>query len=79
MLYIFMYHSERFGLYFDSHTPSPLEGSPSGSSFPSCTLILKNNIFIPIPDQNAGSFIPDPNSKLKFEIRFDIIRSETSG
>jgi hypothetical protein len=40
---------------------------------------LKNNIFIPIPDQNAGSFIPDPNSKLKFEIRFDIIRSETSG
>lgn len=78
VLFIFMHHSERYGLYYDIQTSSPVGGSASGSSFPTCTLVLKNKVFIPIPDQIAGSFIPGPNDKRKFEIRFDIIRSDTS-
>ncbi len=79
VLFIFMHHSERYGLYYDIQTSVPVGGAASGSSFPTCTLVLKNKVFIPIPEAIAGSFIPGPNDKRKFEIRFDIIRSDLSG
>ena len=78
VLFIFMHHSERYGLYYDIQTSVPVGGAASGSSFPTCTLVLKNKVFIPIPEAIAGSFIPGPNYKRKFEIRFDIIRSDLS-
>lgn len=79
VLFIFMHHSDQYGLYYDIQTSSPVGKSPSGANFPSCTLVLKNKIFIPIPEEIVGSFTPGPGDKRKFEIRFDIIRSVTSG
>lgn len=78
VLFIFMHHSERYGLYYDIQTSLPVGGTASGSSFPTCSLVLKNKVFIPIPEAIASSFIPGPDDKRKFEIRFDIIRSDVA-
>jgi len=78
VLFIFMHHSEKYGLYYDIQTSTAIGGSASGSSFPTCTLVLKNRIYIPIPDQISDQFIPGQNDKRRFEIRFDLIRSDAT-
>ena len=76
-LFIFLHHSGQFGLYYDLQTREPIEAAAGGGSFPTATIILKNRIFIPIPDAISRSFIPVAGEKKRFEVRADIIRTES--
>jgi molecular chaperone HtpG len=78
VLYIFQHHSREFGLYYDLQTSELISETPGGMSFPTSTIALKDTIFIPIPPQISGAFMPGENSKKRFEIRCDLLYPESS-
>ena len=75
-LFIFMHHSGQFGLYYDLQTREVVESPSGGRAYPTCSIILKDRLYIPIPTEICTSFIPRPGEKKRFEIRADILRTE---
>ncbi|MBT9445622.1 MAG: ATP-binding protein [Hyphomonadaceae bacterium] len=77
-LFIFLHHSEEFGLYYDLQTREAIDAPAGGGAFPTATIVLKDRIFIPIPEAIRASFIPASGEKKRFEVRADIIHTEQS-
>lgn len=77
VLFIFQHHSGRFGLYYDLQTSQLVAAKSGGKTYPTCTLALKDSIFIPIPDEIQASFIPQGEEK-KFEVRCDLLYPKIS-
>ena len=75
-LFIFMHHSGQFGLYYDLQTHDVVEAPAGGGAYPTCSIVLKDRIYIPIPEEISASFVPAPGEKKRFEIRADILRTE---
>ena len=73
VLFIFEHHSGDFGLYYDLQTTSLISDNSGGGSFETCTIVMKNRIFIPIPEPVQASFLPIGNEKKRFEVRCDIL------
>ena len=73
VLFIFEHHSGDFGLYYDLQTNSLISDTSGGGSFETCTIVMKNRIFIPIPELVQASFLPIGNEKKRFEVRCDIL------
>ena len=48
-LFIFEHHSGEFGPYYDLQTQGPISEQSGGGSFETCTIVMKNRMFIPIP------------------------------
>ena len=76
-LFIFMHHSRQFGLYYDLQTRDVVDAPAGGRAFPTCSIILKDKLFIPIPQEISTSFIPASGEKKRFEVRADILRTGT--
>ncbi|OGP82692.1 MAG: hypothetical protein A2V87_10910 [Deltaproteobacteria bacterium RBG_16_58_17] len=76
ILFIFLHHSGRFGLYYDLQTCEPVDAPAGGAPYPTATIILKDRIFIPIPDEIRASFVPKTGERKRFEVRADILRTE---
>lgn len=76
-LFIFMHHSRQFGLYYDLQTREVVNAPSGGGLYPTCSIVLKNRIYIPIPEEISPSFIPAQREKKRFEIRTDILRTES--
>ena len=72
-LFIFEHHSGKFGLYYDLQTRSLINSQSGGGSIESCTIVMKNRIFIPIPPAIQGSFLPQQSERKRFEVRCDIL------
>jgi molecular chaperone HtpG len=77
-LFIFLHHSGQFGLYYDLQTREMVEAKSGGSSYPTSTIVLKDRIYIPVPDEIATSFVPAPGERKRFEVRSDILRTEAA-
>jgi molecular chaperone HtpG len=75
-LFIFLHHSGEFGLYYDLQTTEPIEAPAGGGPLPTATIVLKNSIYIPIPEPISASFVPVKGERKRFEVRADIIRTE---
>jgi molecular chaperone HtpG len=73
ILYIFQHHSKQFGLYYEMQTRDLISEIPEGHLFPTCTMILGDTIFIPVPEAVATTFIPTEGSKKRFEVRCDLL------
>lgn len=76
VVFIFQHHSGRVGLYYDIQTPALVAAESGGRAFPTCTLILKNRIFIPIPTDISGSFMVEEGERKRFEVRCDLLYTE---
>ncbi len=76
LLFIFEHHSGEFGLYYDLQTTHVVSASSGGGPFPTATIVLKNRIFIPIPEVVSASFIPQPGERKRFEVRSDLLFTE---
>ena len=74
-LFIFMHHSGEFGLYYDLQTRDVVDAPTGGDAYPTCSIVLKNRIYIPIPECISTSFIPMPGDRKRFEVRADILRT----
>ncbi|MEQ6335636.1 ATP-binding protein [Sphingobium sp. MK2] len=77
-LFIFLHHSGRFGLYYDLQTREMVEAKSGGGSYPTATIVLKDRIYIPVPEEIAASFVPAPGERKRFEVRSDILRTESA-
>lgn len=76
VLYIFQHHSKQFGLYYELQTMELVSESPGGQLFPTCTLVLGETTFIPVPEAVAKTFIPTETAKKRFEVRCDLLYPE---
>jgi molecular chaperone HtpG len=72
-LFIFEHHSGEFGVYYDLQTQGLISDQSGGGSFETCTIVMKNRVFIPIPPAIQASFFPDANEKKRFEVRCDVL------
>ncbi len=76
-LFVFMHHSGQFGLYYDLQTTEAIKAQSGGGSCQTCSIILKDRIFIPVPEQLRSSFVPGPGERKRFEVKGDILSAET--
>jgi molecular chaperone HtpG len=72
-LFIFEHLSGGFGLYYDLQTKGLISPHSGGGAFETCTIVMKNRTFIPIPEALRSSFLPTESEKKRFEVRCDIL------
>ena len=72
-LFIFQHHSGEFGLYYDLQTRKLISDESGGGSMVSCTIVMKNRIFIPIPTSIQARFLPEEGERKRFEVKCDIL------
>lgn len=76
IIYIFTEAMGKLSLYYDIKLRGPLTHSQAnGAVFPTTTLITKNRIFIPIPNDLEEDFRVTSGSK-EFLVRFDMLSSD---
>ena len=75
-MYIFQHHSGEFSLYYDLQGNELLPGGPSGYRIPTSTIIVKNQVYVPIPDAILGGFRVGPGERKSFEVRCDLLFPE---
>lgn len=75
-LFIFQHHSGRFGLYYDMQLPNIVSENSGGASFTTCTIVLKNRIYIPVPDEIREVFIPRSGESTRIEIRCELLYTD---
>ena len=74
-LFIFMHHSREFGLYYDLQTREMVNAPSGGGAYPTCSIVLKDRLYIPIPEEISASFIPKTGERKRFDVRADILRA----
>jgi molecular chaperone HtpG len=72
-LFIFEHHSGEVGLYYDVQTKEPVSSSSGGGSFETCTIIMRNQIFIPVPHPIQDTFMPKIGETKRLEVRCDLL------
>ena len=72
-LFIFEHQSGEVGLYYDVQMREPVAASPGGGSFETSTIMMKNQIFIPIPEPLHQSFLPEAGETKRLEVRCDLL------
>lgn len=72
-LFIFEHHSGEFGLYYDIQTMFPVSSVSGGGSVETCTIVMKNRIFVPIPAHLESCFIPEAGEKKRLDVRCELL------
>lgn len=72
-LFIFEHHSGEFGLYYEIQTMLPVSSTSGGGSVETCTIVMKNRIFIPIPAHLESSFVPESGEKKRLDVRCELL------
>lgn len=76
VLFVFEHHSGQFGLYYDLQAAHVVAPESGGGPFVTATMILRDKIFIPVPDQLAAMFIPEGTERKRFEVRSDLLYTD---
>ena len=76
-LYILMHHSEEFGLYYELQGSEMLGDGPGGARIPTCTIIVKDQVYLPIPAPLLANFEIGPEGRRRFEVRCDLLFAES--
>lgn len=74
VLFIFLHHSGEFGLYYDLQTRDSVSNTSGGKAYPTSTMVLKNVVYIPVPEEIQERFIPAIGERKRFEVRCELIR-----
>jgi molecular chaperone HtpG len=74
VLFIFLHHSGEFGLYYDLQTRDSISQHSGGKAYQTSTMVLKNAIYIPVPEEIESSFVPSGGERKRFEVRCDLLR-----
>ncbi len=72
-LFIFEHHSGEVGLYYDIQMNQPLASASGGGSFETCTIVMKNQIFIPVPVVLEEVFLPKQGETKRLDVRCDLL------
>ena len=72
-LFIFEHHSGEFGLYYEIQTMLPVSTVSGGGSVETCTIVMKNRTFIPIPAHLESCFVPESGEKKRLDVRCELL------
>ena len=75
-LFIFEHQSGQIGLYYDIQTVEPIAAESGGGAFETCTIVMKNRIFIPVPPAIQVGFLPKAGERKRVEVKYDILYME---
>ncbi len=75
-LFVFEHHSGEVGLYYDVQMSEPVSSESGGGSFETCTIVMKNQTFIPIPQAIEAAFMPEVGETKRLEVRCDLLYIE---
>ena len=75
-LYIFGHHSGDFSLYYELQGQEVFPQGPGSRRIPTCTIILKDQVYIPIPELILPAFWVGPSGRKSFEVRCDLLFPE---
>ena len=70
------HHSGEFSLYYELQGKELLPDGPGGYRIPTCTVIVKNQVYIPLPDSVLAAFRVGPNGRKSFEVKCDLLFPE---
>ena len=73
VLFIFAHRSEVYGLYYDLESRTLISSDPSGGRYPTCTIFLANQVYIPIPAEIQACFLPAEGERKRFLVRDDLL------
>ena len=73
VLFIFTHPSGEYGLYYDLESRTVISSEPGGGRFPSCTIFLANQVYIPIPLDIQACFLPKEAERKRFLVRDDLL------
>ncbi len=73
VLFIFQHHSREYGLYYDLQATQVVAEESGGGMFDTCTIVMKNRVFIPVPEAVQSAFMPREGEKKRFEVRCDLL------
>lgn len=74
VIYFFTHASSLLTLYYDIELRDRIVGeSTGGTSFPTTTIVTKNKIYVPIPEELVPSFEITKGDKKEFFVRYDSI------
>jgi molecular chaperone HtpG len=76
-LFIFEHHSGEVGLYYDIQMREPVAPTSGGGAFETCTIVMKNQIFIPVPAPLQEAFMPEMGETKRLEVRCDLLYIDT--
>ena len=79
VLFVFEHHSGQFGLYYDLQAAHVVAPESGGGPYATATIVLRNKVFIPVPDALADVFIPTANERKRFEVRSDLLFTDSHG
>jgi len=65
--------TSNFCLYYDFQANDIFSEAPGERAFQTSTIVLKNQIYIPVPDELAPKFIPITDERKRFEIRCELL------
>lgn len=77
-LFIFEHHSGEVGLYYDVQMSEPVSPLSGGGAFETCTIVMKNQIFIPLPESLQEAFMPKIGETKRLEVRCDLLYIDTN-
>jgi molecular chaperone HtpG len=77
VLFVFEHHSGQFGLYYDLQAGHVVASESGGGPYPTATIVLHDKVFIPVPDQLADVFIPAGLERKRFEVRTDLLFTDS--
>lgn len=73
VLYVFQHHSGTFGLYYELQAEELVSHQTGGRAFPTSTVVIKNQVYIPVPEHLKDGFIPHGSAKKRFDVRCDLL------
>ncbi|MCY4487343.1 MAG: ATP-binding protein [Deltaproteobacteria bacterium] len=73
VLFIFAHRSEEYGLYYDLESRTLISDEPGGGRFPTCTIFVANQVYIPIPPDIQSCFLPQEGERKRFLVRDDLL------
>ena len=73
VLFIFAHRSEEYGLYYDLESRTLISREPGGGRFPTCTIFVANQVYIPIPAKIQSCFLPGEGERKRFLVRDDLL------
>ncbi len=73
VLFIFQHISGEYGLYYDMQSMQLVADVSGGGLQETCTIVMKNRVYIPVPEQLQSAFVPAVGERRRFEVRCDFL------
>ena len=67
------HRTAEYGLYYDLEARTMISDEPGGGRFPTCTIFLANQVYIPVPPAIQSCFLPAEGERKRFLVRDDLL------